>query len=69
MSPSATAEVPEGQTRSRRDARDPILLNDDDVVTGFTLAEEPGSAGGYIAGTTVPNCFLEYLGTEAPISP
>lgn len=67
VSPSATAELPDGQARSRRDAREPIVLNEDDVVTGFTT-EDSGSAG-YIAATERPQCFLEFVGTEPPTSP
>ncbi|WP_419864852.1 hypothetical protein [Candidatus Poriferisodalis sp.] len=66
VSASATAELPEGQSRSRRDAREPILLNAGDVVTGFTT--EDSGATGYIAATSISQCFLEFVGTEPPTS-
>lgn len=66
--PSATADLPDGQSRSRRDAREPIVLNDDDVVTGFTFADNGGSPEGVIAATTGPLCLLEFVGTEPPTS-
>ncbi|WP_419838965.1 hypothetical protein [Candidatus Poriferisodalis sp.] len=63
--PSATAELPEGQSRSRRDAREPIVLNVGDVVTGFTT-EDSGESG-LIAATSLGYCFLEYQGPEPPL--
>lgn len=64
--PSATAELPDGQSRSRRDARKPILLNEDDIVTGFTTEDAGGAR--YIAATTRSLCSLEFVGTEPPTS-
>ena len=44
------------------------MLNDDDVVTGFTFADNGGSPEGVIAATTGPLCLLEFVGTEPPTS-
>ena len=65
--PSATAELPEGQSRSRRNAREPIILNSGDVVTGFTTEDLEGS--GSIAATSLGYCFLEYHGPDPPLGP
>lgn len=44
------------------------MLNDDDVVTGFTFADNGGSLEGVIAETTGPQCLLEFVGTEPATS-
>ena len=50
------------RNQKRRDAREPILLREGEIVKGYS--ESKGESSSFIAGTSHPECFLEHIAPE-----
>ena len=47
---------------TRRDAREPILLREGEIVEGYS--DSKGESSSFIAGISHPECFLEHIAPE-----
>ncbi|WP_419553095.1 hypothetical protein [Candidatus Poriferisodalis sp.] len=53
-------------SQSRRDAREPILLREGEIVEGYSESGNTGSS--FTAGISHPSCFLEHIAPEDEFS-